>query len=317
MKRLLLSLLLSTGMLLNGCVGHRTPSHVRPVVSLPSALEAKLAYRVPASFEDILPPVRVHTTKHTFMQRIVRAGERTLSFDYFVPSSAGSHPALVILPVMGGTSYPLEHHFARYFADKGYVCAMGKRPNIKEEVQDFADIDRLLQHSVVDARLLCDFLSRQPEVDPNKLGLFGISFGAVRGTLVLGVDTRIKAGVLGMPGGDIPYILGHTTEKGLIRHREALLAKHSLTLEEGIQRVREHVTLDPLAVAPSIDPRKVLLILAAYDTVVPSATGQQLRVALGDPQTFVYPTGHYTIAGFLPAIKQQAYDFFEKRFREK
>ncbi|MSS74776.1 hypothetical protein EXS73_00980 [Candidatus Pacearchaeota archaeon] len=303
-------------LLTTGCLTYQVPSHPRASVPLAPALRAEEGYVPTRTFTLFASQVHEERKGYTFSSCSVRADTDVLSFDYFVPRTKGKSPALVILPIMGGTAYPLEHHFARYFADKGYVCVVAKRPNVKEEVARLEDVDALLRHSVADIRHVYDWLEQQPEVDTHRFGLFGVSFGAIRGALVIPLDQRIKGAVLGMPGGDIPYILGHTTEKGLIKHREALLAKHTLGLAEGMHIVREHISFDPLTFAPAVDPRTVLLFLAARDRVVPYEKGIQLREAMGNPKTHIYPTGHYSILPFIPVIRRQAYSFFEERFRE-
>jgi hypothetical protein len=63
-----------------------------------------------------------------------------------------------------------------------------------------------------------------------------------------------------------------------------------------------------------VDPKKVLLVLALFDTVVPTEKGMLLKEKMGQPETIVLPTGHYTAALSIPYIKGQAFTFFEKRF---
>lgn len=320
MKSKLVSLLSGglVGFFTSGCLTYQMPVHPRLAIPLPEQDSPALVSST-RSFTHQTLSLREMNDSFTFTEVSVSADHRPLRFDYFEPHvrKGVARPALIILPILGGKQYTLEHYFARYFAEKGYMTVVAKRPNVREEVKHLEDIDSLLCNSVVDVRQLYDWLERQPGADTNRFGLFGVSFGAIRGALVLAHDARPKAAVLGMPGGDIPDILGHTTEKGLVKIRTELLAKHAFSLPQGMEHIRGTVTLEPLRFAPSIDPARVLCVLAAYDTVVPYTNGLRLREALGRPKTHVYPAGHYSILPFVPCIRRQAYDFFETRFHNE
>ena len=70
---------------------------------------------------------------------------------------------------------------------------------------------------------------------------------------------------------------------------------------------------EPNAVAGYVDPKKVLLILGAFDTVVPIKKGLELRKKMGKPETILLPTGHYSTILFLPYIQRQCHKFFQRK----
>lgn len=243
---------------------------------------------------------------------------REIVFDYYLSRSNGKRPVIVILPIMGGRDYPIESHFARYFAKKGYnVSLVHREQKMDKEVNALEDVDNLLKTTVADNRRVIDWLSSQRNTDTNKIEVFGISFGAIKGSLLLALEERVKAGVLGLGGGDLPYLLAHTTEKGLVKHGEKLLKKHNLTLQEGEEILRNTITYEPNEFAKYIDPREAMLVLARFDTVVPYQKGLDLRRNMGDPKTLVVPAGHYNSAVFIPHIKSHALRFFERRFKDE
>lgn len=108
-----------------------------------------------------------------------------------------------------------------------------------------------------------------PELDTNRIALFGISMGGIRGVLLTAVDSRIKAATIGLAAGDLPYVLTHSKDRGTIRRREAFMRQHNLTPAEMESELRQAITCDPKTFAAHIDPRKVLLVLARFDRVVP------------------------------------------------
>ena len=68
----------------------------------------------------------------------------------------------------------------------------------------FTDQDRLEQiQLIVDLRRGVDLLMSRPEVDADRIGFIGISYGASIGGLLAGVESRIKAYVLAMGDGGL------------------------------------------------------------------------------------------------------------------
>ena len=174
-------------------------------------------------------------------------------------------------------------------------------------------LDRMLKESVRDNMRAIDWIETRPELDAENIGIFGISMGAIKGALLAPLEPRVRAAILGLVGGDLPYILTYTTESGLAKRREAILRDEHLTLPELHEKLRQCISCDPNAFAAFVDPEKVLLVLGAFDSVVPSKKGLELRKKMGKPETIVVPTGHYTSILFLPYIQHQSYKFFQRK----
>jgi cephalosporin-C deacetylase-like acetyl esterase len=302
-----------------GCIHHPLQKPARVAAPLPRSFEApprQSAAPTLASQKEL--------SKHgsyTINELTLNVGQgRTLKAQYFLPEKRKYRPekmpAIVILPIMGGSTYPLEEMFASSFAKHGYACIIPHRPNIKDEIKNLEDIDPLLRDSVRDISRGIDWLQAQPNIDGTRIGLFGISLGAIRGTLVMAMDPRIRAGVLGLGGGDLPYILTHSGEKRLVAARDKILARNNLDLKEGEARLRDAITYDPLALAPSVDPSRVMMVIAAFDHVVPPKTSWELRRKLGNPETIELWSGHYTSVIHIPYLRQASCRFFKKKFAE-
>jgi hypothetical protein len=237
---------------------------------------------------------------------------RWIELDYYDIDGKEKTPVIMVLPMLGG-GYGLERHFASYFASRGYAAVIVRRDRRANTAQ-LEDLNRLLKEMVVDHRQVIDWMETQPDLDCSRLALFGVSMGGIKGALLLPLDDRIRAAALGLAGGDLPYILTHTTEEGLAKRRQQILLEQHLTLEEAEAKLRGMLTCDPIRYASYVDPRKVLLVLARYDTVVPYNKGLELKEKMGNPETIVVPAGHYTAVLSLPYIKSRSFDFFEERF---
>ena len=242
--------------------------------------------------------------------------EHELTIDVFEPRGAvrGGRPLVLVLPIWGGENV-VANFFAGHFARSGYVAAVVHRQEKYKDAQNVEEMNGVFKQIVLDHKRALDWLTRRPSVDADRIAVFGVSAGAIKGALVTALDPRVKAAVLGLGGGDIPYILTHSTEKNLRRRRQEMMDEHGATLEEIHTEMRNGFQHDPLKYARHIDPSRVLLVLAAFDTVVPFKTGLQLRRAMGRPETMVIPTGHHTSVLYVPLIQDVAVSFLERRLR--
>jgi len=199
-------------------------------------------------------------------------------------------PVILLLPVSGG-NYEIENHFARYFAKHGVAVAlMHRATNAEPALADLGAINRWLKQSVSRDRRALDWIESRPELDAGRVGVFGISMGAIQGVLLTAEDPRIRAAVFGLVGGDLPYILRHSAEPGIAKRRKQVLREHNLTQQQLEVELRQTITCEPNTAAARIDPQDVLLVLGAFDRVVPFKKGWELRRQMGRPETIIYTT---------------------------
>jgi pimeloyl-ACP methyl ester carboxylesterase len=236
---------------------------------------------------------------------------------YLPKRRTGKKPLIVELPILGGDEYRLEQHFARAFANKGYAVLFPHRPYVKDEIKQLEDVDGFLRESVLDAQRIIDWAQRQEGIDEKNVGIFGASFGALRGVLATALEPRVKAAVLGLGGADLAYIFMHTSDEGLTKHRERALEKYGLTAEKAESTLRGLLTYDPMRLAESVDTTKVFLVQATHDKVVPAQTGDLLWELLGRPKRMNIWAGHLSALVYIPCIKAEAVKFFDEKLREK
>lgn len=236
-----------------------------------------------------------------------------VKIEYYAPTEATASPVILVLPMAGGVS-SVERHFARAFVSRGWAAVILHRPK-----QDWNDggleaLNEFLRQRVLQARLALDWVETRAELDARRVGVFGVSLGGIQGVLLSAADTRVTASVLGLVGGDLPYILAYSAEPGVKRLRATWLKRHHATRKELQQQLQDALTLDPNAFAPHVDPASVLLVLALCDRVVPFQKGWELRERMGKPETLLLPTGHYSAALYTPCIRGVSVRFFARRF---
>jgi hypothetical protein len=308
-----------SGALVSGCSHKAFRSTASNLRTLPPAIAADFTY-----VRQINPTVKIKVLEQRSDYTIRRVEllaapsgsdtNRWIELDYYDVGAKNPTPVVMVLPMLGG-GYALERHFANYFASRGYAAVIVRRDR-RQKTMLVEDLNRLLKEMVLDHKRVIDWLESQEDLDCSRLGIFGVSMGGIKGAILLPLEERIKAAALGLCGGDLPFILTHTTEPGLVKRREQELKERGITLEESEKRLRGMITCDPMTYAGYVDPKKVLLVLGRYDDVVPFQKGVELKEKMGNPETILLPAGHYTAVLSIPYIKSQSFEFFEKRFAE-
>jgi pimeloyl-ACP methyl ester carboxylesterase len=135
-----------------------------------------------------------------------------------------------------------------------------------------------------DVRTFIDWVMEQPETDPRRVGIVGFSIGGIVGSLVMGRDPRLAAGVFVMVGGHLDEILVHC-KWGQREVREHAAATFGWNVEKLKSVIKVPLSaLDPVLVAGRIDPAAVLYIDSGYDGCIPQSSRDDLWRAMGEPE---------------------------------
>jgi dienelactone hydrolase len=236
--------------------------------------------------------------------------------EFYVPKQAAAKvPAAVVLDIMQGSAI-VPRGLARGLASQGVAALYipmayynSRRPKADAHLrwmeQDPAHVIEPLKQTVMDIRRGKAILASRAEIDPNRIGITGVSLGGIMTALAAGVDGDFYPVAPILSGGDLAALTFHAPET---RHeREKLVA-------DGIdqQKLEKIVApVEPLDFAARIDPRRCLMINAARDEVIPKTCTQALWIAAGKPRLLWLPSGHYSAAWYLPTIKQTAIDFLK------
>jgi len=238
----------------------------------------------------------------------------TVHAEYYVPRPAVKRaPAAVVLHILDGR-FILARLICRTFAANGVPSLMVQMPyygcrrprGMSLSATFIRDPRRLLdavQGTVLDVRRAACWLQKRPEVDPSRIGIVGVSLGAISAALVAGVDRRFNRNVLVLGGGDPAGILWHAPETRGVRDR---LVQLGYTLEKLRKEAR---AVDAIHFAKRVNPREVLMINARYDKTVPRESTLALWKAMGKPTIHWQPAGHYSASLFIPIILPTALSF--------
>lgn len=229
---------------------------------------------------------------------------------FYRPSGEHSLPAVLILPITDGDYF--TEHFARFLAEQGFaILQYESRGEIRERISPnqtgrvaLRHFRNYLQAYVVDVLRGIDWLESQPRIDRARIGLFGISQGAIVGSLVAGLDPRVRSGVFILGGGGLAGILSSTEERSLAQIRERILLSGEFSQESFHQEADTTFSpVDPLTYAHCIQSSAMLLVNARFDRVILPPYAEILWEKMGKPPRIQLPAGHYTASLFLPYIR--------------
>ena len=243
----------------------------------------------------------VAVSKVTFPSPVVtpEPNNNTVHCEYFRPAKPGKYPACVVLHILGG-DFQLARLFANNLAQHGVAALFVKMPYYGERRQpnsgarmisaDPRETVRGMIQAVKDIRYAAAWLAAQDEVDPQQLGVFGISLGGITASLAAEAEPRFIKVCPVLAGGDLSIVIRDSQEKILTAMR-----KHWLSQGQSLDELTDLMkTIDPCSYGECLRGRKILMINARYDEVIPRACTDKLWEAFGRPPIEWYNSGHYT-----------------------
>ena len=217
-----------------------------------------------------------------------------------VPRSAAGHkaPALLVLPVMAAPNVWIETRFTERFVRDGLVVMWVEmptqfhrrpHPSMPSGQVFLARTPRRLaanfRQSVLDARRALGVLAARPETDPDRIAVFGISLGALVGSVVYSIDPRPRFAVFLLGGADFPSLVRNGSLSGPFARKMGIDIPELKAAWGG---------LDPLEYKERNAGKPALLINVRSDTVIPRANALRLAEAFPAARQVWLPLGHYS-----------------------
>lgn len=215
-----------------------------------------------------------------------------------LPRGPGPFPCVVVLPVMAAPNIWIEQRFIARFQSRGLAVLwlempyqFHRRPHASVpsgQVFLARSAPRLafnFRQSVLDARRALAWLNAHPAIDPKRIGLFGISLGAMVGAAVYSVDPQLKYAVFLLGGADFPSLVARSSMTGAFLRRAGISSAELGRAWRGI---------DPLDYKKGNRGKKAVLVNVRSDTVIPMANALRLREAFPSARQLWLPLGHYS-----------------------
>lgn len=237
-----------------------------------------------------------------------------------LPATKQPAPLVVILHALGVGDDALERRISQKLNDKGIAALILQLPyHISRTPPGFRSGQLMLQarvpafktnvkQTVSDLRRALDWAATDPRIDSTRLGVLGVSLGAIMASLAMAVDPRLQYAALLLGGADLAHIMWHSSLT--ISVREALRKQGftEIKLREALDDI------DPLIYMTPEIGKRTFLVGALFDSVVPATDTEKLHKALGEPPMLWLETGHYGAVFVEHRLLRQIGDFFAARF---
>ncbi|HET7306531.1 MAG TPA: hypothetical protein VFK24_01780 [Gammaproteobacteria bacterium] len=238
---------------------------------------------------------------------ITRQPDGLVRARYWHSKSPGRHKLIIVLPIFGSYTYPTEamvrtlrRHYGgdchvmqilaeNYLLDWFGLAAVETYESLTAKADEMAECMRI---AVIDLMRCIDWALDRPEVDGERIGLLGFSMGAFLAALTLGVEPRLRTGIVVLGGAHPADIIASCGGKpGMAK--AAVMEKLGLSWEE-YYRVLESATCanDPAHFAGRYHAERILLFDALYDTCMPARSRAALWEAMGRPERYTMHYGH-------------------------
>ncbi|MCZ2340379.1 MAG: acetylxylan esterase [Bacteroidales bacterium] len=293
------------------------------------AATRSVAFTTTAAEKDV--PESFHLTPHTFsveqtpLYDLTRSGVRidtirfpspvqsadavnnTVYCELFQPKKPGRYPGVIVLDIMDGRQvvsrgealWLAQHDIAALVVIMPYYGP--RRPTEGRHRMVTPDIPRTVENvrqAVLDCRRATAVLANLPNVDPERLGVLGTSLGSFIGAVVAAAEPRLQSACLLLGGGGLVDAYWNHPKAASITPFLALVGVTRATV------ARQIAPIDPITYAPQLKTKRLLLIAARQDDVVPPQAMQQLWEATGKQKLLWLDATHVGAAAYaFPAMQ--------------
>jgi cephalosporin-C deacetylase-like acetyl esterase len=264
---------------------------------------------------------RVEIFRVTFASPVKTPHEvnNTVHCEYFRPAAGTGEPkkmpGVVVLHILGG-DFPLSRLFASALAQKGCAALFVKMPYYGPRRPPGTSLRMIsrtdpeqtiagMTQAVLDVRRAAAWLAAQEEVDAEQLGVFGVSLGGITSALVATAEPRFVKICPMLAGGDIAQVTWDSPD--LARVRESW-TKQGKTKEELFDLLK---VIDPVTYSANVRGRKILMLNASHDEVIPKCCTESLWKAFGEPRIVWYDAGHISALRYVMEGITEVTEFFQ------
>jgi dienelactone hydrolase len=260
-------------------------------------------------------------------------GDSRIMGEYYFPQGCTRAPFAILIHGMGDNSAVPCRMIAKDLAKVGvasfilYLVFHSVRatehikthyPNLNAE-----EWDESYKISVTDVHQILDWAATRPDIIQSRISILGISYGSFITSIAMALDKRVSKGILVECGGNSDKI---TRQSLLLRWRYKMdsevykknQAAYLQYLDEVSRQGWDNVEppkisylTDPLTFAGKLKDRKLLLLNAVFDEMIPKAATNELWESLGKPQIHWYPATHASLWIWYPFFRNKITAFLK------
>jgi pimeloyl-ACP methyl ester carboxylesterase len=255
--------------------------------------------------------------------------------EYFEPSQKDNVPMAILIHGWGDHSVLPFKWMAAGLLNKGIACFILYLPfhasrlpdEMKPRLSNLTPDEWFIgyQMAVIDVRHIIDWASQNSKIDKSKITVIALSLGAFVSSIAMGIDSRIKAGIFIVNGGNSDKIMqmsrvsyirkGSRISDDEYREKQEIYANYldEITAKgfENVEPAQKSYLIDPLTYAPMLKGRAVLMINAVWDEVIPEEASLDFWRACGQCERVSFPATHASIWIWYPLIIRRINNFLK------
>jgi dienelactone hydrolase len=217
------------------------------------------------------------------------------------------YPAVIVLDITAGdqklsriiSTHLAQNRIAALFVQMAYYGP--RRPpgsELRLLTPNYQHTMAAVRQTVLDLRQATAWLGTRPEVDSRRLGILGTSLGSFMGSLAAEMEPKLSRVTVLLGGGGLVDTYYDDPRAAIIRQLWEALGGTKKQMEELI------APADPITCAANLKNRRVLIIAAKRDDIVPPRAAEALWKASGQQEIIWYDCTHYgAVVYFLPAMR--------------
>lgn len=231
----------------------------------------------------------------------------TVWAEYYTPKHKKQFPCVIVLDITGGdqslsriiSSHLVQNGIGALFVQMAYYGPR-RPPGSKLRLMSF-DLDhtmKAVRQTVLDLRCATAWMESRPEIDSKRLGIIGTSLGGFMAALTAEMEPKLGRVAILLAGGG--FVDAFWDDPRVAPYQKAY------QWLGGTKEMAKQVfaPLDPITCAENLKNRKVLMLAAKQDELVPPKMAEALWKASGQQKIHWFNAGHYTSAVYLvPAMK--------------
>ena len=240
----------------------------------------------------------------------------TVYAQYYRPKNVkGPIPCVVVLDILAGNQklpeaicqHLAQHGIGGLFVQMAYYGP--RRPadkSVRFLSKNILHTMGAVRQTVLDLRCVAAWMESRPEIDKERLGIMGVSLGSFMAALAAEMEPRYGRVAILLGGGG--FVDAYWDDPRAASYRK------TFEFFGGTKKLITAVLapVDPLTYADRLKTRKLLMVAAKNDEIVPPRMAENLWNATGRQQIVWLNSGHYTAIVYLPAGLKNITELFGK-----
>lgn len=237
------------------------------------------------------------------------------------PTTPPPHPAIFFLHYYRGSKENIQF-LANEIGKSGFMAIAidmeyhGDRMQAGKDIlsTDLDDDKKAFYQTINDSLITLRFIENHPDFDRHFLFFWGVSLGALIGSIICSQYQKFKGIALVVGGGNIEILTQESMLDSMVNIRYSLLKKGS-SPSDLAQQWRD---IDPLNWIIHLDHTPIWFFNASQDIIIPPECTWALYDQTPSPKKiFWYPTGHGLLFDRNFGVPKKIIDLFGKIYAEK